>query len=69
MEKQTKIGVEDTIESACTKGHVRENAAALARALNRAKLCGDRPEILVKWMEIIRDKDEFAEIRNAGNRY
>lgn len=69
MEKQTKIGVEDTIESACTKGHVRENAAALARALNRAKLCGDRPEILVKWMDIIRDKDEFAEIRNAGNQY
>lgn len=69
MEKQTKIGVEDTIESACTKGHIRENAAALARALNRGKLCGDRPEILAKWMDIIRDKDEFAEIRNAGNQY
>lgn len=66
LKKQTAIGAEDTIDSACTKGHVRENAAALAKALHCADLGADKPEILAEWIDIINDKNEFAEIRNAG---
>ena len=66
LKKQTAIGAEDTIDSACTKGHIRENAAALARALHCVNLGENEPEILTEWMDIINDKNEFAEIRNAG---
>lgn len=66
LKKQTVIGAEDTIDSACTKGQIRENAAALAKALHCASLRADKPEILAEWMDIINDKNEFAEIRNAG---
>ena len=68
IEKQTIITIEDTIETASNKGSIRRDAAALAKTLHDAQMWGDRPEILFRWIDVINDKDEFAEIRNAGSR-
>lgn len=65
LEQQTKINIEDTIRSASEKGSIRTNAAALAKAMHKAGLCGSRLEVLEEWLKIANDSDEFAEIRMA----
>ncbi len=63
--EQTVITTDDTVSMASNKGEVRRNAAALAKELHRAQLDSDRPEILEKWMAVIRDPGEYAEIRTV----
>lgn len=63
--EQTVITTDDTVSMASNKGEVRRNAAALAKELCRAQLVSERPEILEKWMAVISDPGEYAEIRTV----
>lgn len=65
LKQQTVINIDDTVESASDKGNLRVCAASLAKRMQEAKLHGDRPEILNEWLTIIKDENEFAEIRNV----
>lgn len=65
LEQQTKISVEDTIKSASEKGSIRINAAALAKAMYRARPFEKKSEILERWQTVVNDPNEFAEVRIA----
>lgn len=65
LEQQTRITADDTVEVACNKGDIRVNAAILARTLHTSKMYGSRPDVVKKWLIVMNDENEFAEIRNA----
>lgn len=63
--EQTIILPEDSTDNAAEKGSLRQNAASLAKAMKKNNIVNEQPEILDKWMAVIKDPNEFAEIRNA----
>lgn len=63
--EQTIILPEDSTDNAAEKGTLRQNAASLAKAMKKHNIVNEQPEILAKWMAVINDPNEFAEIRNA----
>lgn len=63
--EQTIILPEDSTDNAAEKGTLRQYAASLAKAMKKHNIVNEQPEILDKWMAVINDPNEFAEIRNA----
>lgn len=63
--EQTIILPEDSTDNVAEKGTLRQYAASLAKAMKKHNIVNEQPEILDKWMAVINDPNEFAEIRNA----
>ena len=63
---QTVITEDDTISSASEKGNIRREAAALASTLMKIHFIETQSEILDAWQTVMRDPNEFSEIRNAS---